>query len=111
MPSGSKSQEPGSSLRLSAVQAEILELLLEHGETYGLELVRQSNGSLKRGTIYVTLDRMEDRGFVRSRVEKKAADVPGIPRRLYQATGLGARAARARSLEKALMAGSLRRHR
>lgn len=55
---------------------------------YGLELVDQSGGELKRGTIYVTLNRLEDKGYVNS---KKEPETPGIasPRRLYKPTGLG----------------------
>ncbi len=29
---------------------------------YGLELVKEGEGELKRGTVYVTLGRMTDRG-------------------------------------------------
>jgi DNA-binding PadR family transcriptional regulator len=33
---------------------------------YGLEMVRASSGKLKRGSIYVTLTRMEDKTRVTS---------------------------------------------
>jgi len=36
---------------------------------YGLQLVEMSDGSLKRGTIYVTLNRLEEKGYVSSRRE------------------------------------------
>lgn len=76
--------------RLSQKEAVILELLAARGEMYGLDFVRRSEGRLKRGTVYVTLGRMEDKGLVRSRREEAPAD-PGPPRRLYQLSGLGVR--------------------
>ena len=74
--------------------------MLDNGfkERYGLELLRLSNGGLKRGTIYTTLQRMEDKGFVVSRQEDKPDDVSGIPRRLYEITGAGERALQASDL-------------
>ena len=38
---------------------------------FGLQLVEQSNGGLKRGTVYVTLGRMQDKGYVESRTEER----------------------------------------
>lgn len=76
-------------LRLSSKEAEILRLLIAQGEMYGLELVELSDKKLKRGTVYVTLSRMDAKGYVVSRLEEKPGDGP--PRRMYQATGLGKR--------------------
>jgi DNA-binding PadR family transcriptional regulator len=78
---------------LSTKERLVLELLTgkPNSEMYGLELVEKSGGSLKRGTIYVTLGRMEDKGFVTSRQEIEDASRPGIPRRLYRLTGYGMR--------------------
>ena len=72
-------------------EALILELLVEGSELYGLQLVAASNGRLKRGTVYVTLGRMEEKGYISSRLEDAPADVGGMPRRLYQPTALGRR--------------------
>ncbi len=44
----------------------ILGLLLEHGPSYGLELVRRSGGKLKRGTVYVLLQRLSEKRYVAS---------------------------------------------
>lgn len=63
-------------------------------EMYGLQLVDKSEGLLKKGTIYVTLKRLEDKGYVQSRKEEEQPGV-AMPRRLYKATGLGARVFRA----------------
>ena len=63
--------------------------LLESSERYGLELVDASKGRLKRGSIYVTLGRMEAKGFVESRQEDRAPGAIGLPRRLYRPTPYG----------------------
>lgn len=72
-------------------EALIMQLLVRSGELYGLEMVTQSEGELKRGTVYVTLDRMEDKGYLTSRQEEKLPGAIGLPRRLYKLTGFGQR--------------------
>jgi DNA-binding PadR family transcriptional regulator len=69
----------------------ILELLLQHKEMYGLELVAASRKRLKRGTVYVTLGRMEEKGFILSRLEPAPSNAGGLPRRVYEATAFGRR--------------------
>lgn len=76
--------------RISRVEAEILGLLRSK-EMYGLELVKESS-ILKRGTVYVTLERMADKGLVSSREAERAPHESGLPRRIYSITGLGQRA-------------------
>lgn len=73
---------------ISTTESLILDLL-DSGERYGLELVEFSRGRLKRGSIYVTLGRMETKGFVTSRQEERTPGAIGLPRRLYQATAYG----------------------
>jgi DNA-binding PadR family transcriptional regulator len=73
---------------LSNKEALILGLL-SAGEMYGLELVAASDGQLKRGTVYVTLGRMEQKGYIRSRLEEDAPAGGGLPRRLYEPTAFG----------------------
>lgn len=75
--------------KLSRKELLILEMLIGKGEMFGLEMVEASEGNLKRGTIYVTLQRMGDKGFVESREEPRQIPEIGIPRRKYSATGLG----------------------
>lgn len=78
--------------RMSSKEQLILELLMAHrAAMYGLEIVTASRGHLKRGTVYVTLARMEDKGLVVSRQEDPPADAGGLPRRLYTPTALGRR--------------------
>ena len=72
-------------------EALILELLLRHEEMYGLQLVAASKKRLKRGTVYVTLGRMEEKGYITSWLEGPPPDAGGMPRRLYQPTALGRR--------------------
>jgi PadR family transcriptional regulator, regulatory protein PadR len=74
----------------SALEHLVLELLVSRGPTYGLDLVSESNGRLKRGSVYVTLGRMEQKGFVTSRLDERPGDGPS--RRLYDLTALGKRA-------------------
>jgi PadR family transcriptional regulator, regulatory protein PadR len=78
-------------LTLSAKEHLVLELLAEQGELYGLQLVANSKRRLKRGTVYVTLGRMEEKGYISSRLEDAPANAGGMPRRLYQPTALGRR--------------------
>ena len=73
----------------------ILELLVANGEMFGLQLVEASGGRLKRGSVYVTLGRMQQKGFVESAQEERPAGAIGLPRRLYRPTALGRRALRA----------------
>ncbi len=87
---------------LSAKEAIILEMLVgsSGSQMYGLELVRKSAGRLKRGTVYVTLNRMEDKSYVESQQDKAEADSGTLPRRLYRATGYGQRVYEAWQLAK-----------
>jgi PadR family transcriptional regulator, regulatory protein PadR len=81
-------------LTLSAKESLILELLVREQEMYGLQLVAGSKRRLKRGTVYVTLGRMEEKGYITSRLEDPPPDEGGLPRRLYQPTALGRRVLR-----------------
>lgn len=76
-------------LTLSPKELLILQLLAGEGELYGLQLVEGSSERLKRGTVYVTLGRMEDKGLVTSRLEEPPPGTGGMPRRLYKVTALG----------------------
>jgi len=73
---------------MSLTESLILDLLRTR-ERYGLELVDASGGRLKRGSIYVTLARMEAKSFVESWQEDRPPGAIGLPRRLYRATDYG----------------------
>lgn len=80
---------------LSPKEMLVLELLAHGPDRFGLELVEASEGGLKRGTIYVTLGRMETQGLVTSHAEAEPRPGDrsgGMPRRLYRATPLGRKA-------------------
>jgi DNA-binding PadR family transcriptional regulator len=81
--------------RLSSKEFLVLDLLANRHPQYGLELVAASRGRLKRGTVYVTLGRMEDKGYVTSRTEDAPDGAGGLPRRLYEATSHGLRVLKA----------------
>ena len=75
---------------LSSKEALVLELLASRAkELYGLEMIELADGRLKRGTIYVTLQRLQEKGFIDSRQEARTPPEIGIPRRLYSITGFG----------------------
>jgi DNA-binding PadR family transcriptional regulator len=94
---GKDESSTSSPPRLSGKESIVLNLLLQE-ELYGLELVRRSKGALKRGTVYTTLRRMEEKGYVASRQEDKLTHVPGIPRRLFSVTPYGTRLVEAQQL-------------
>jgi DNA-binding PadR family transcriptional regulator len=77
--------------RFSPTERLIVELLSAHDELFGLRMVELSNGRLKRGTVYVTLGRMQDKGYLESRQEPMPEGAIGLPRRLYRPTGLAMR--------------------
>lgn len=93
--------------RLSATEQLILELLVEHGELFGLAMVEASNGRLKRGTVYVTLGRMEEKGYLDSRQEPLPPGATGLPRRFYLPTGHALQVLAAWRAAERVMAGHL----
>lgn len=72
-------------MRLPRTERLILSLLSTDGASYGLQLVEASRGRLKRGGIYVTLGKMEEKGLVSSSLQTDG-------RRIYELKGLGHRA-------------------
>ena len=77
-------------LTVSPKELLVLELVKDQ-QLYGLQLVTASNGQLKRGTVYVTLGRMEEKGYITSRLGEAPPGAGGLPRRIYEATPLGLR--------------------
>ena len=85
--------------RLSKTERTILEQL-QAGELFGLQLVE--DGTLKRGTVYVTLARMQQKRYVKSRQEPRLPRAIGLPRRWYSSTPYGRRVLEAwRAAERA----------
>ena len=77
--------------RLSGTERLIIELLMANDQLFGLQMVELSAGRLKRGTVYVTLGRMVEKGYLESRQEALPEGAIGLPRRLYRPTGLAIR--------------------
>ena len=66
-----------------AKELVILDLLMQRGEMYGLEMVKASS-QLKRGTVYVTLNRMQDKGLITSKEVEPPEGSFGRARRVYE---------------------------
>ena len=78
--------------KLSPKELVIMRLLLEESKgLYGLEIVSRSNNAIKRGSVYVLLDRLEDKGFVTSKRVDPPKSQGGLARPLYSPTGEGMR--------------------
>ena len=88
---------------ISPTESVIIDLLRGR-ERYGLELVDQSSGLLKRGSVYVLLARMEAKGFVTSRLDDSPQPPAGPTRRLYAATPYGLKVHRAYGLLREALA-------
>ena len=81
---------------LSLAAIKLLSLMLEDptADHYGLDLSKRAG--VLTGTVYPLLKRLEDLGWLESRLEEIDAVSEGRPaRRLYRLTGEGARQARA----------------
>jgi PadR family transcriptional regulator len=68
------------------------------GEGYGVtiqaELERETDDTISLGAVYATLDRLERKGLLRSRVGAATAERGGRRKRLYRITADGATAVR-----------------
>ncbi len=74
-------------------QMLLLAALRLEDEAYGLklmeELERLVGRSTSRGSIYVTLDRMEDKGWIASELSSARPERVGRPRRIVRVTPEG----------------------
>jgi PadR family transcriptional regulator PadR len=66
------------------------------GEAYGMNIRREiehrGGRSVAIGAVYATLERLEDKGFVRTAARERAPDADGRARRFFEltASGIGA---------------------
>jgi PadR family transcriptional regulator, regulatory protein PadR len=74
--------------RLARTERLILNRLTQ-GEEFALRLADRSGGALKRGTVYITLQRMESKGYVESKLEPSILGAMGRPRRWYRTSSYG----------------------
>src|SRR5471032_2479777 len=85
---GSRSQFTSRIPQLAGTERLIL-IFLHEGEQFALRLADRSGGALKRGTVYITLQRMQSKGYVESYVEAIVAGAMGRPRRWYRPSAYG----------------------
>jgi DNA-binding PadR family transcriptional regulator len=77
---------------ISPTEAKILSLLMHcQSGAFASELMHMSKGELKRGSIYTTLNRMEQAGLVLSK-EEAPTEVYALPRTNFKITCSGIRA-------------------
>lgn len=73
-------------------EAAIMEVLIR-GELYGREIrngyERRTDAEMPLGSLYVTLDRMEAKGFLASRMGESSSERGGNRRKYYKLTGSG----------------------
>jgi len=65
-----------------------------YGANVSEEIEERAGRKVSRGALYVTLDRLEDKGLVRSRLGDPKANRGGRPRRYIKVTASGVRALR-----------------
>jgi DNA-binding PadR family transcriptional regulator len=87
----------GSKSGLGPFQQQLLYVLLRLGEqAYGKsiweELEKRTGHSVAIGAVYSSLERLERKGFVSSRVGDPTPERGGRAKRYYSITGAGARA-------------------
>ena len=77
-------------------QLVLLAVLQVEGEAYAAsvreELSRRTSRDVARGAVHVTLDRLEQKGFLRSAVGASTEARGGRPRRVFTVTATGLRA-------------------
>jgi PadR family transcriptional regulator PadR len=65
-------------------------------EAYGSaildEIASRTGRRVSRGSVYVTLDRLEDKGLLESKLEGASASRGGRPKRLFRVTAAGIKA-------------------
>lgn len=77
-----------------------------YGSAMSEHLLERVGRRVSRGAIYVTLDRLEAKGWIRSRMSEPRAERGGRPRRLVEVTAEGrARLQRSREALESLWAG------
>ena len=77
-------------------QLVLLAVLQIDGDAYAAsvreELARRTERDVARGAVHVTLDRLEQKGFLRSTTGAAGPERGGRPRRVFTVTAAGVRA-------------------
>jgi DNA-binding PadR family transcriptional regulator len=66
-----------------------------YGSAIRAEIEARTNRAAPRGSIYVTLDRLEEKGLLSSKAGSASAERGHRPRRIFKVTPPGVKAARA----------------
>ena len=66
-----------------------------YGTSIRDEIERRSGRAPSRGAVYITLDRLEDKGLLRSTLGEPTPERGGRPRRFYRVSARGLKAVRA----------------
>lgn len=66
------------------IEVLILELLDDQTWMYGADLIKRSAYALPRGTLYVYLQSMEERGLIESSAHGELSPASKLKRRLYR---------------------------
>jgi len=73
-------------------ELQIMSILL-NGERFGrqinLEYEKLTKKRMPIGSLYTTLDRMRDKGYIKSREGEPNPEYGGVPRRYFSLTGKG----------------------
>jgi len=98
-----------TSLLGSFEEIVLLAILQNADDAYAVsirrELEQRTGSEVAMGAVYVTLDRLEDKGLVGSHVERRVGNI-GRPRRYYSLLGAGLDAlARTRDTRQAMWRG------
>jgi len=83
---------------LSNKEYLVMQMLSENEEMFGLEMVNESGGDIKKGTIYVTLQRMTNKDILESWEEEAGENKNKAARRLYRPTEYGERVFKAQEI-------------
>lgn len=76
----------------SGKELEVLRILQSEAKgMYGLKIVEASGGKITRGSIYVLLGRLEEKGFISVAQTAEQVRHAGLPRPRYRLTAVGQR--------------------
>ncbi len=77
-------------------QLVLLAVMRLEGEAYAVpirqEIEARTSRSVARGALYVTLDRLEEKGYLKSWLADATAERGGRPKRFYEVKPAGSRA-------------------
>ncbi|MCA9178846.1 MAG: helix-turn-helix transcriptional regulator [Planctomycetales bacterium] len=93
---------------ISNTEALILAMMEDGTEWYGLQLCKESNGRIKRGTVYTTLMRMEDKRLLTHRKLPIKSGQRGPARIVYKINSAGYQSLEAWRVARAAAMGGLK---